>query len=157
MMMAEAMQRESVESSCGVSWNRASKRVCGGRSGAWWSDTVWLDLVSGSWCDLPGGPQPLLRVSSVDLWRRHSLIRVVVDGCAALRDPCAVVIEAAWEDRELLEFAKERSQGRCGIVEVRWRQREGALGWDDVPVRVRGVVAKETVQSLRNVGGFDNR
>lgn len=142
MMMAEAMQRECVGSSWELQWNRGWKRVGGGGSGPWWSDAVWLDLVSGSWCDLPGGPQPLLRVSSVDLWRRHSLIRVVVDGCAALRDPCAVVIEVAWEDRELLAFAKERSRGRCGIVEVRWRQREGALGWDDVPIRVCGVVPK---------------
>ena len=141
-MMREVMQMGSVAPLWQEQRYAGRRRVPGGRNGAWWSDAVWLDMVSGSWCDLPGGPQPLLRVSSVDLWRRHSLIRVVVDGCAALRDPCAVVIEAAWEDRELLEFAKERSRGRCGIVEVRWRQREGALGWDDVPIRVRGVVPK---------------
>jgi len=114
------------------------RRVPGGRNVAWWSNAVWLDMVSGSWCDLPGGPQPLLRVSSVDLWRRHSLIRVVVDGCAALPDPLAVVIEAAREDRELLEFARHRSQGRCRIVEVRWREREGAVRYDDAPIRVWG-------------------
>lgn len=141
-MMAEAVQRESVGSSWRAGRTGCNQHLGGGGAGGWWSKAVWLDLVSGSWCDLPGGPQPLLRVSSVDLWRRHSLIRVVVDGCVALRDPCAVVIEVAWEDRALLAFAKARSQGRCEIVEVGWRNREGALGWDDLPTRVRGVVLK---------------
>jgi hypothetical protein len=131
-----------------VQWSRGVPRVpdlmrsCGDRSGVSWSDWVWLDMVSGSWCDLPGGPRPLLRVSSVDLWRRHSLIRVVVDGCGSLGAPFGVVIEAASEDRALLDFALERSRGRCRIVEVRWRHREGARWCGDRPICVSGLVQK---------------
>jgi hypothetical protein len=121
----------------------AARRLQGGVSGEpWWSDSVWVDLVNGSWCDLPGGPTPLLRVSSVDLWRRHSLVRVVVDTCAQLPAPCTVVIEASWEDRDLVEFAIDRSKGRCRIVEVLWRAREGAEGEADRPRRVYGIVQK---------------
>ena len=131
-----------------VRWSRPvplvpnSMRSSGDRSVASWSDWVWLDMVSGSWCDLPGGPRPLLRVSSVDLWRRHSLIRVVVDGCASLGDPFGVVIEAASEDRELLDFALARSRGRCRIAEVRWRWREGARWCGDRPICVSGCIEK---------------
>lgn len=133
---------KSVQKPRSVPLPRARPLEGGVADKCWWSDAVWVDLVSGSWCDLPGGPAPLLRVSSVDLWRRHSLIRVVVDTCVELPAPCTVVIEVAWEDRELVEFAIERSRDRCRVVEVRWRSRDGAQADEDLPWHVYGVVQK---------------
>jgi hypothetical protein len=110
---------------------------------------VWVDAVERSWLDLHGSRADLA-ISVTDLWRRHSLLRVVVDTLGARGG--WLILESAEEDAGLRAWldraARERTLGRVRTAHVVWATREGARSCDDQPrrwlVSPRGAAGSQT-------------
>jgi hypothetical protein len=109
---------------------------------------VWFDAVEVSAADRMALAVDV-RVSALDLWRRHSLLREVM--ACPLPQGAALVVETAWDvDAGLRRWARTlqaRAPGRWRVYWVSWASRAGCDG--SRPVQGQAVLRRLACEGAR--------
>lgn len=107
--------------------------------------SVWVSLVDVGHVDL-GHVRPALSILSVDLWRRHSLVRVVAESLPPVEQG-ELVVELPEDEHGLRVFCESltsRLARGWRIRVVRWASRRG----EEVNPRA------ERTESMASAGGL---